>query len=180
MRQGPGPVLSILDPSLVLLIGVAGSGKSTFAGRHFTPGQVLSSDYFRFLVSGDATDQSASEDAFEALHLVTRRRLARRLLTVIDATNLERDSRAMFLRFAREAEMPCLAIVLDLPVELCRERNRQRAARVVDPAVIAAQSGLLQCALAGLDNEGFHRVYVLASAHEVERVRVALLPGPAA
>ena len=39
--------LDIPDLSLVVLVGVSGSGKSTFAARHFKPTQVLSSDFCR-------------------------------------------------------------------------------------------------------------------------------------
>ena len=173
MNETAETILSIPDPSLVLLVGPAGCGKSTFAARHFAPGRVLSSDFFRFLVAGDEADQSASKDAFEALHLVTRRRLARGLLTVIDATNVEPIARAAFLAIARDARLPCLAIVLNLPEELCQARNRLRPGRVVDAAVIADQARQLACSLDGLASEGFQRVYVLSTPSEVDGVRIS-------
>ena len=65
--------LSIPELSLVVLIGTSGSGKSTFARRHFKPTEVLSSDYFRGLVSDDDNDQTVSTPAFEVLHYVAAR-----------------------------------------------------------------------------------------------------------
>ncbi len=42
--------IKIPELSLVTLVGVSGSGKSTFAARHFLPTEVLSSDFCRGLV----------------------------------------------------------------------------------------------------------------------------------
>ncbi len=56
--------------SLVLLVGASGSGKSTFAAKHFKPTEVLSSDWCRAAVSDDPNDQGATKDAFELLHFI--------------------------------------------------------------------------------------------------------------
>ena len=74
--------------SLVVLIGVSSSGKSTFARDYFAPTEVLSSDFFRAMVSDDENSLEATEDAFSALHFVAARRLARGHLTVVDATTV--------------------------------------------------------------------------------------------
>ena len=79
--------------SLVLLIGPSGSGKSTFARKHFLSTEVLSSDYCRGLVSDDDNDQAATNDAFDVLRYIAGKRLARGRLTVIDATNVQPESR---------------------------------------------------------------------------------------
>jgi len=47
--------IEIPELALVALIGASGSGKSTLARRHFLPTEVLSSDFFRGLVSDDET-----------------------------------------------------------------------------------------------------------------------------
>ena len=80
--------LTIPELSLVVLIGVSGSGKSTFAQKHFKPTEIVSSDACRGLVSDDENSQAATPDAFELLHFIARKRLAAGKLTVVDATNV--------------------------------------------------------------------------------------------
>src|SRR6185295_15806488 len=107
--------LIVPDPSLVVLMGAAGAGKSTFAARHFAPDEVLSSDRFRRLVSGDEANQAATKAAFVALHAALERRLANGRTAVIDATSVEPSSRRALLARAAAAGIPASAIVLDLP-----------------------------------------------------------------
>ena len=109
--------IDIVDPSLVVLIGAAGAGKSTFAAHHFTDDEVLSSDRFRALVSGDEADQSATHAAFGRLHRELARRLEAGRFTVVDATSLEPSSRRALLARAVAAGVPATAIVFDLPAE---------------------------------------------------------------
>jgi hypothetical protein len=76
-RQAAPRALTIPALSLVVLIGPSGCGKSTFARTHFKPTEILSSDFYRGLVSDDENDQSATKDAFEVLHAIAAKRLAR-------------------------------------------------------------------------------------------------------
>src|ERR1700750_3152169 len=114
--------ITLSSPSLVCLIGASGSGKSTFAARHFLPTEVISSDFCRGLVADDENDQSASEDAFAVLHEIRSRRLARSRLTVVDATNVQKEARAPLLRIARDHDLFTVAIVLDPPGDVCAAR----------------------------------------------------------
>jgi len=125
------------DPALVLLVGPAGARKSTFARRQFRPTEVLSSDACRALVADREDDQRATRDAFEVLHLVAAKRLARRRLTVVDATNTLPSARRPLLALARAHGVPAVAIVFDLPEPVLQDQNRRRrrrAARVTPPA----------------------------------------------
>src|SRR3954452_16097558 len=108
--------LSIPELSLVFLIGASGSGKSSFARKHFKPTEVVSSDFCRGLVSDDENDQTASKDAFELLHYIARKRLERGNLTVVDATNVEPEHRKQLIAIAREFHAIPVAIVLNLPL----------------------------------------------------------------
>ena len=153
--------LIIPELSLVLLVGITGSGKSSFASKHFRPTEVLSSDFFRGIVADDETDQSATGDAFDVLHYVTAKRLTAARLTVIDATNVQPESRRGFIELARQYHAFAVAIVLDVSERLAEDRNRDRPDRQFGPHVIRNQHRSLRGSLRGLGKEGFRYVYVL-------------------
>jgi protein phosphatase len=162
--------------ALVLLIGPAGSGKTTFARAHFRPTEVISSDFCRALVADDEDDQSATPAAFEILHLVVHHRLRRRRLTVVDATNVRPRDRRGLLALARKHRADVVAVVFDLPEDLCVERDRTRGDRTVGPAVIQRQRRAMLRALPGLQAEGFAAVYVLDSPETVDTVTIDRVP----
>jgi protein phosphatase len=168
--------LSIPELCLVVLIGPSGSGKSTFARRHFKPTEVLSSDFCRGLVSDDENDQAATGDAFDVLHFVAAKRLTRGLLTVIDATNVQSESRKPLVELAREHDVLPVAIVLNLKEDLCHSRNRERADRQFGPHVVRNQCQQLRRHLRGLEREGFRYVHILHSPEEMEQVQVERQP----
>ncbi len=157
---------------LVLLVGVSGSGKSTFGARHFAPSQVISSDFCRALVSDDESDQSATKDAFDVLHYIVGTRLRRGLLTVVDATNVQRDARAALIRLAKDHDVLVDAIVLDVPEQVAIARNRARAERPFGDHVVTRQARELRRSMSRLRKEGFRRVHVLAGAEEIEAAQV--------
>lgn len=94
--------IKIPEFSLVLLIGASSSGKSSFARKHFKPSEILSSDYCRYLVSDDENSMDATNDAFEVLDFIARKRLKRGMLTVVDATNVRPEDRRKFIDLAKE------------------------------------------------------------------------------
>ena len=159
--------LSIPELSLVVLIGVTGSGKSTFARAHFKPTEVISSDFCRGLVADDENDQSATPDAFEVLRFIAGKRLASGRLTVVDATNVQPEARRELVMLAREHDVLPVAIVLDLPEKLCAERNAGLPDRDFGPHVLRRQRGQLRRGLRGLGREGFRTVHVLHTEEEV-------------
>src|SRR6185369_11282572 len=160
--------LTIPELSFVVLIGVSGSGKSTFARKHFKPTEVLSSDYCRGLVSDDENSQAATKDAFELLHFIARKRLAAGKLTVVDATNVQPEARKPLVEIAREFHCLPVAIVLDLPERVAHDRNKARPDRDFGPHVIRQQSQQLHRSLRRLEREGFRHVHVLKSLEEIE------------
>jgi protein phosphatase len=166
------PVIEIPRPSLVLLVGTTGSGKTTFAARHFAPTEILSSDFFRGLVADGEYTATATDDAFDALHLVADRRLQAGRLTVIDATNVQPDTRLAWVALARRHRVPAVAIVLDVLPRVAAERNQTRTDRRVDPGVIRSQRSALTGSLRLIEREGFAQVYVLLGPDEIARARV--------
>jgi protein phosphatase len=172
--------IELPEMSLVVLIGTTGSGKSTFAHRHFLPTEVLSSDFFRGMVSDDENDQSATAPAFEALHFVAAKRLAAGRLTVVDATNVLLDARKPLLALARQYHVPPVAIVLDIPVRVCQERNRQRPDRQGLEHVLGRQRTALRRSIGGLGSEGFRHVWTV-HLEDLDMVKVMRAqPGPGA
>ncbi|MET8761058.1 polynucleotide kinase-phosphatase [Lentzea sp. NPDC004782] len=160
--------LKIPDLCLVVLVGASGSGKSTFARKHFLPTQVLSSDYFRGLVSDDENDQTASAAAFDVLHYVAAKRLEAGKVTVVDATNVQAPDRAKLIEVAKKANVLPVAIVLDTPTEVCLRRNAQRPDRDFGAHVVKRHRAALRRSLKFLGKEGFKRVHVLRSESEVD------------
>jgi len=167
---------SIPDLSLVVLIGPSGSGKSTFARKHFLPTEVLSSDYCRGLVSDDENSQAATNDAFEVLHYIAAKRLAAGRLTVVDATNVQREARQPLVKLAREYHTLPVAIVFNMPEKVCQERNRDRADRDFGPHVIRNQRSQLRRSIKKLKREGFRHVFVMESPEEVDAATIQRVP----
>ena len=168
--------LTVPELSLVVLVGVSGSGKSTFAQTAFDPSEVLSSDHFRTLVANDVNDQAATPDAFAALHFVAATRLRRGLLTVVDATNVQPQARKPLLDLAREHDAFAVAIVLDVPVKDALARNGDRTDRVTPPGAIRRQHDQLQRSIRRLRREGFRFVHVLTAADDLSSITIEREP----
>jgi protein phosphatase len=167
-----GRELAVPELSLVVLVGVSGSGKSTFAAAHFRPTEVISSDFCRGLIADDENDQSATPQAFELLHYIAGKRLAAGRLTVVDATNVQPAARSELVALAREHDVLAVAIVLDVPEQLCRARNASRPDRDFGPQVIRRQRDQLRRGLKGLRREGFSAVHTLDGEDAIAQVRI--------
>ena len=168
--------LDVPELSLVVLVGASGSGKSTFAAKHFLSTEVLSSDYCRALVADDENDQGATSDAFELLHFIAAKRMAGARLTVVDATSVKREDRARLVRLAREHHFLPVAIVFDVPERVCKERNESRPDRDFGSHVIRNQIRDLRRGLRGLRKEGFRHVHVLSDPEVVDAAGIKRTP----
>ena len=168
--------MAIPELCLVLLVGPSGSGKSSFGRKHFLATEVVSSDFCRELVSDSENDQSATVDAFDILHAIVRKRLARGMLTVVDATNVQREARASLIELAREYHMFAVAIVFDLPEKLCHERNASRPDRQFGAHVVRNQCQQLRRTLRGLEREGIRYVFMLSSPEDVDAATIERQP----
>ena len=164
--------LNIPELSLVALVGASGSGKTTFGREHFGPYEVISSDFCRGLVADDENDNGATRDAFDVLHYIAGKRLDAGRLTVVDATNVQREARRSLVQLAREHDVLPVAIVLDLPEKVCVERTQARPDRDFGARVVRRQRDQLRRSLRGLAKEGFRKVHVLSSVEEVAAATV--------
>ncbi|NUR92049.1 MAG: polynucleotide kinase-phosphatase, partial [Nonomuraea sp.] len=170
-------MISVPELSLVVLVGVSGSGKSTFAAKHFKPTQVISSDFCRGLVSDDENDQSATPAAFDLLHHIVGVRLARGLFTVVDATNVQYPARKSLIDLAKRHDVLCDAIVLDTPEEVAIERNAARPERDFGPGVVIRQRKDLRRSLGKISRDGFRKVHVLRGLEQIEAAEVTYEKG---
>lgn len=154
-------LIEIPNLSLVLLIGSSGAGKSTFAARHFAATEIISSDRCRALICDDESDQTINAQAFGLLHHITRLRLGRRRLTVVDATNLQFDARRPLLRMARAHDLPAVALVFNVSSATCLRYNRTRPQRFVGEDILLEHQRQLAVALARLPMEGYRHIHLL-------------------
>jgi len=144
---------------LIVLAGLPGSGKSTWAARQ--PYSVLSSDAVRRLIADDPNIQTIHRQVFGTLRSLARQRLElRRPITCIDSTALTRWERRPWLRLAEDADCEAEAIFFDTPLEICLARNAGRH-RVVPAEVVREMARRLEPPSI---KEGFARVITLCPA----------------
>ncbi|MGB2720471.1 MAG: polynucleotide kinase-phosphatase [Rhodococcus sp. (in: high G+C Gram-positive bacteria)] len=166
----------IPDRSLVVLVGISGSGKSSFAAQHFGPYETVSSDVCRGMVSNDPNLQSATKDAFALLEFLVAIRLRAGLLTVVDATNVQPTARKALIALAREHDVLPVAVVLDVPESVCAQRNAERTDRTFGRDVLRRQQSQLQRSMRGLSKEGFRSVHVLDGVDAVASAQFVRTP----
>jgi protein phosphatase len=162
--------------SLVVLIGASGSGKSTFAKKHFLSTEILSSDRCRALVSDDENNLEATSDAFAVLDFIAGKRLAAGKLTLVDATNVQAEARKPLIELARQYHCLPVAIVFDLPESVCIARNKDRPDRNFGSRVILQHTNQLHRSLRNLKSEGFRHIFILNSIEEVDGVNITREP----
>ncbi len=165
--------IKVPELSLVVLIGVSGSGKSSFAKKHFKRTEILSSDECRALVSDDENSQSATNDAFDVLYYIAGKRLKSGLLTVIDATNLTIKTRKTYFDIAKKYNYNIVGIVFDFNKEIILKRTSKRTHFIVQEHVIHNMFEKMKDNTKSrlLDGEPFSNVYLFNTEKELEKVQ---------
>lgn len=167
--------IEIPELALVVLIGASGAGKSSLARRFFRATEIVSSDECRGLVCDDETSLEATTDAFELLHFIAAKRLQLGKLTVIDATNVQKEARALLLALARRFYVQSVALVVNTPEEVCQARNALRSDRQFGPHVVRNHCRQLRGSLRHLEKEGFRFVHVLR-LEQLEELAIERVP----
>jgi predicted kinase len=141
---------------IVVLVGLPGSGKSTYLERIGTAG--LSSDAVRKLLADDETDQTIHARVFQTIRYLLEQRLEiGRPVTYIDATNLTPEERAPYIEIGRAHGCEVEAVFFDVPLSVCLERNARRHRVVPAEAMTKMAAKLVPPAV----EEGFTRVTVV-------------------
>lgn len=169
-------LISIPELSLVIMIGASGSGKTSFAHKYFKATEILSSDSCRALVSDDENNQDATDDAFDVLFFIASKRLAAGKMVVVDATNVQPESRKKLVELARKYHVIPVAIVLNTPQTVCAARNLLRPNRQFNKHVVTNQYNQLQRSIKHLHREGIRYVYTLTTDEEINNSLIVRTP----
>jgi len=141
---------------IVLLVGLPGSGKSTYLQRIGVTG--ISSDHVRQLLADDPEIQTIHRRVFATVRYLIRQRLALGMpVTYVDATNLTPWERRPYIRLGQLHDCDVEALFFDVPLEVCLERNRVRGRVVPEEALWKMGERLM----APTVEEGFARVEVI-------------------
>jgi predicted kinase len=177
-RAGHQSQQAIILPqrTLVVLCGVAGSGKSTFAQRlvasHHDQGlratSIVSSDRCRALVCDDEANQQVNRDSFDLFHYIIYKRMLQGRFTIADSTALMTEARHRMLGLARRHNYYTCLFVFNIPTETCILQDQARQ-RTVGAQVINYHANQLQQALPEIQGESWHRIHIL---HDLDFVPV--------
>jgi predicted kinase len=170
--------IRLLRPSVVVLCGPAGSGKSTFAKLHFRPTQIISSDWARAIVCDDERDQRYNTQAFAVVHFLMDQRLRVNRLCLVDSTALTFQSRLDLLSIARKRQVPVTLILFDVPLETCIEHDTKRE-RSVGRSVVERQYQAFEESKVAVRQEGFDQVLEVHDG-DAEKVKFEILFRPVA
>ena len=168
--------IEIPELALVLVAGASGSGKSTFAAKHFAATEIVASDNCRAMVADDPSAQSATQDAFALLGFIADIRLRAGRLTVADATSVQSKDRKSLIEIAKRQNCPVVAIVLNLPEDTCQERNQTRGSLAIPQGAVRRQVRELHRSLKGIRKEEINQVHILDSVQEVDNATVVRTP----
>jgi F420-dependent oxidoreductase-like protein len=149
--------LRLPAPCLIVLVGPAGSGKTTWSSKTFSDTEIVSSDRLRAMVGAGEDDQSAGTVAFALLEQIIAERVRRRLTTVIDTLGFDRESRRRWVALAHAAPVPAFAVVFDTPPAEIRRRNSVRL-RALPKGVLDRQITRFKAVRAEIEDDGFDQI----------------------
>lgn len=125
-----------MNGSITILCGISGSGKSTWVSKNGQNYVVLCPDDFRKVLTGQDFYGPAEEAVWSCVK-TTARVLAgmQNRDILIDATAVSVGQRSQWVRMAKELGVPVHCVMLDVPVEICKQRNLTRDRQVPDMVI---------------------------------------------
>ena len=146
-------------PTLILLVGVPGSGKTTYAEKYIEEHSNIihtSSDQIRAELWGNEATQGDNNEVFSLMQSRTIDALNNGLSVVYDATNITRKDRSYIIALCPKfVKIECH--IVWAPIETCIERDAARD-RTVGKEVI---DRMLKRFQAPYYDEGIHEIKVI-------------------
>ena len=124
-----------IQNEMILLIGLPGSGKSTWAERFAANRKyivIVSSDKIREELYGDEATQGDNNKIFSLVRERAEEALKDCKDVIIDATNMTIKDRSAYFDIAKTYEADVIGVLFDIPVEECKLRNSKRDRVVPD------------------------------------------------
>ena len=112
--------------TVVVMMGIPGSGKSTYVREHYPSTLVVCPDDIREELTGDAADQSRNNEVFALAHERLEAAVSVNLDVVFDATNIKEFARRNILDVCRKHGADTHLIVMMTDFETCSKRNSER------------------------------------------------------
>lgn len=165
--------ITIPEHTLVFVAGLSGSGKSTFAQRHFPNETIVSTDGIRREMTNNPAHQLVSPKVFEFAAKIVAERLKKGAMAVVDAQNLTAGDRAQFTKIAREEGARVTLIFLDVPPDEAILRDHERVKRTGED-YIARRKARYEAARRTLAHDPTIDELFMLSGKESETVRVNL------
>lgn len=121
-----------MDTWFTMLIGIPGSGKSTWLAKQNN--YVICPDSIRQYLSGDISDQEQNATVWKLAQYTTNWALANNISVILDATNTNTMWRRVFLNHLPQANFKRKAIIFQINPDVAVERIKFRLAGSKVPA----------------------------------------------
>lgn len=146
-------------PILAVMIGISGSGKSTYANGLKTSlnAQLVETDAIRVELTGNAEDQTQNARVFGLAKRRIDNILSQGKNAIIDATSVSIRDRKDWIDIAKKNNAEVRAYFIDTPIDIAKQQNRKRERKVPED-VIDRQASRLQ---PPTKSEGFDAVVVI-------------------
>ena len=167
-----------MNKKLILMVGISGSGKSTFATKlhmHYIKYgcscEIISRDVIRFALLKDGEDYFSHEDDVW-INFVNQaaNSLKENEITILDATHLTTATRKKIINAIKKKywnkDISLEAIVMDKCVDTCLKNNANRVGRAFVPESAIWRMG--EQFVIPTEAEGFNKITLICWNSELE------------